>query len=119
MPPAPDWFNNYSRKIYRLKSKQLMAAGLMFAIDLEMFMIFCHEFGRYIESSEWLSDFKSDTKLTSKIEFDNYYRNLRINKDSFERIKNLASEFGLTPVARLRLSKSDIEKENTIEDILL
>jgi P27 family predicted phage terminase small subunit len=126
LPSAPRWFKKNARKIYRAKGKQLQNLSLLTILDLELFISFCREYGNYLDTSAELDNYGVNNTLDflAKIDFERIplekkddvmealmfgedlilKRIQKINKESWERSKILASEFGFTPSARTKIA---------------
>jgi len=116
MPPPPKWLGDTARKLYKTKSQFLIGAGIISVGDIEMFVTFCHEFGRYIETAEKLSEVNHSAVLSEKQE-QLYWRLTKINRDSFDRARSLAGEFGFTPISRLKFA-APVEDNDPLAQIM-
>ena len=58
MPPPPSWFSKIGKQIYRSKSTELIAQGVMSTLDIDMFVLYCHEYAIYLETSEMIATLK-------------------------------------------------------------
>lgn len=110
MPPAPKWLGKTGRKLYRDKAEYLINADILSHVDIEMFVSFCFEYGRYYDTAQKLSEVSHAAILSDKQQ-QLYDRLRKINRESFDRAKYLASEFGLSPVARMKFNPSAEEKD--------
>lgn len=102
MPPAPAWFSSTARKIYKTKSRELIAQGVMSALDIDMFLLYCNEYATYIETSEEIRNIPLRAAL-SEANAEVYKRIRQQNQQSWERAKSIAIEFGFTPSSRARV----------------
>ncbi len=102
LPSAPRWFSRTQRKIYKSKGDQLRTLNVLTPLDLELFISFCREYGNYIDTSIKLEDVPVDSFLPPSDE-SIFNRISKINKESWERAKSLAAEFGFSPSARAKL----------------
>ena len=117
MPPPPPWLSKSAKKVYKTKSDILASIRVLTPLDIEMFISFCHEFGRYIDTAEKLAEVSHSAILAEK-PGELYERLTRINRDAFDRAKQLAGEFGLSPVARLKIASGEHSQKPKLEDIL-
>ena len=113
MPPAPSWFSKMAKLIYKTKGKELMAQNIVGMLDIDMFLLYCNEYAKYIETSEQLSK-TSATDSLSKDDEKVYQRISRENQHAWERAKAIAIEFGFTPSARSRVNA--IGKKENLSD---
>lgn len=113
MPPPPKWFGKMARKIYKTKSQELINQKVMSMLDIDMFILYCNEYGIYIETSEIIGKIPYQDKLSESS--NEVYRRIRQqNQQAWERAKAIAIEFGFTPSARGRvqtLAKNDQKTE--------
>jgi P27 family predicted phage terminase small subunit len=108
LPPVPRWFTKTQRKIYKAKGEQLRGMGVLTTLDIELFVSFCREYGNYIDSSIELEKIPLLASL-SEAQGNIVKRVSKVNKESWERAKSLASEFGFTPSSRAKLIITDDE----------
>ena len=103
LPYAPRWFTPTQSKIYKTKGDQLKVMGLLTSLDFELFISFCKEYGDYIDTATQLNKIPLASFMN---EADDYIfkRISKINRESWERSKALASEFGFTPSARAKMA---------------
>ena len=106
MPQAPRWFSAIAKKIYKQKSAELIAQGVMSSLDIDMFLLYCHEYAVYIETSAELSKTVLTENLSDKQEAI-YKRIQRQNRQAWERSKAIAIEFGFTPSSRSRVTRPE------------
>ena len=110
MPPPPKWLSKSAKKLYRTKAQFLITAEILSEVDVEMFVTFCFEYGRYLDTAEKLAEVSHAAILTEKQQ-QLYNRLTKVNRDSFERAKYLASEFGFTPVSRMKFTIPETETD--------
>lgn len=102
LPYAPKWFSETQKNIYHSKGKQLIQLGLLTQLDFEIFISFCAEYGNYIDTSIQMRKIPLTAKL-NEASNDVFKRIEKINKQSWERSKAIASEFGFTPSSRAKM----------------
>lgn len=102
MPPAPDWFSDIAKKIYKTKSKELIAQNVMGKLDIDMFLLYCNEYATYVETSEAIKKVDYEDSLTEASDLI-FKRLLKQNQRAWERAKSIAIEFGFTPSSRARV----------------
>jgi len=114
LPNTPRWFSATQKRIYKAKGEQLRSLGVLTALDFELFISFCREYGNYIDTAKELEKIPLKAVLDERSEQVNK-RMSRINKESWERSKSLAAEFGFSPSARAKFSaaeSADPEEDN-------
>lgn len=104
LPYAPRWFSNTAKLIYKTKGEQLRQLGVLTPLDLELFISFCREYANYIDTAAELEKIPLKAVMDEKSE-QVFKRMSRINKESWDRAKSLAAEFGFTPSARAKFSQ--------------
>lgn len=114
IPPPPKWMSATGKKIYRAKSIFLLQARILSHVDVEMFISFCHEFGRYIETTERLAEVSHEA-LLDEGSLQQYNRLMKINKESYDRARALAPEFGFTPISRMKFSIDKDDKPDLMK----
>lgn len=86
----------------------LERCGVYKEIDRPALMAYCFAFQHYVKASEGLRDFGYFIKLKNGDITLN--PNVKLQRIYFEQLAKMASEFGMTPVSRVRLSPDNIEK---------
>jgi P27 family predicted phage terminase small subunit len=107
LPPMPKYLSKTARKIYQSKGKELLTKGILTSLDVEAFLSYCIETGRYFDTFETIQCFKGEPTELKIL--------LRQNEAAFARMKILSGEFGLTPITRQRIEQPPTQSENEIE----
>src|SRR3990167_3655274 len=98
VPPCPKWLSLEARKEWRWVVKELAQAGVLSRIDRTMLAVYCHLVAEFVQAAA-----KGESVIPAKI----------------AQIRALASEFGLTPSSRARLSTlPQDEGKDPFEDII-
>lgn len=108
LPNAPRWFSVTAKTIYKTKGNQLKEIGVLTVLDLELFISFCREYADYLDTAAELEKIPLKAILDEKSE-QVFRRMSKINRESWERAKSLAAEFGFSPSARAKFSRPNIE----------
>ena len=108
LPSVPRWFTKTQRKIYKTKGDQLRVMGVLTPLDFELFISFCREYGNYIDTSIELEKYPLNGFMDEKTDYV-FKRQSKINKESWERAKAIASEFGFTPSSRAKMIAPKLE----------
>ncbi len=110
MPPPPKWFSTLAKKIYRQKSKELIAQKIMSQLDIDMFVLYCNEYAVYIETSAEIRAIPYNASL-GEASNEVYKRIRQQNQQAWERAKSIAIEFGFTPSSRARVHKPETNSD--------
>lgn len=117
LPPAPAWMTKTAKGIYKTKGKELIAIGIIEIVDLDMFLSYCIEYGRYIDVSKELAGIPLMSVLDAHSEI--VYRKLVSERNaSWEKAKAIASQFGFTPSSRSSLKLPEKEKQDEFDKFL-
>lgn len=108
LPNAPRWFSDTAKAIYKSKGQQLKEIGVLTVLDFELFISFCREYGDYIDTATELEKIPLKAVLDEKSE-QVFRRMSKINRESWERAKSLAAEFGFSPSARAKFARPHTE----------
>jgi P27 family predicted phage terminase small subunit len=101
-PRCPDWLNPEAKVVWKRVAKQLDAMGLLFSADADIIVAYSHAVVNYqkatrlVEEHGLLVEGRRDGMVTNPA--------VRIQRDSAQLIRQFASELGLTPSSRSRLS---------------
>lgn len=117
LPSAPAYFSKLARKIYKTKGAELMAQKLLSILDIDMFISYCHEYATYLETAEEIAKVPHDSQLGPNSEAV-YNRLHQRNKQSWERSKSIAIEFGFTPSSRSRVKKEPEKQQDEFDNFL-
>jgi P27 family predicted phage terminase small subunit len=107
VPEPPAILGAAAEREWRRLAPELMRLGLLTVADLSMFTGYCATFGRWYEAEEQLRQSGAPTTW------------LRISESASKEMRQYASEFGLTPASRTRLSGIDAAKPSSKFDGLL
>jgi len=108
LPYAPRWFSDTAKAIYKTKGEQLRQLGVLTSLDLELFISFCREYADYIDTAAELERIPLTAVMDEKSE-QIFKRMSKINRESWDRAKSLASEFGFSPSARAKFARPQTE----------
>lgn len=113
-PRCPDWLSDEAKAVWRRTTKQLDSMGILYAADADIIVAYSHAVVNYqkathlVEQHGILVEGRRDGMVTNPA--------VRVQRDSAQLIRQLASELGLTPSSRSRLS---VDQENADERDLL
>jgi len=98
LPEPPAILGTAAEREWRRLAPELMRLGLLTVVDLAMFTGYCQTFGRWYEAEEMIK--QSGTPAFW----------LRIAESASKEMRQYASEFGLSPASRTRLTGIDVAK---------
>lgn len=99
MPPCPNWVKGEARKHWDTLGPALVEAGLLSAVDGDVFAMHCDNVARYAVVMEKLDDIENWLSKTPN-GFQVQAGFVQIRNKLQEQILRTAKEFGLTPAAR-------------------
>ena len=102
LPDAPQFLSAEAKAEWARLAPQLSVLGLLTALDVGVLAAYCQSFAIWKQATESLAD----GSLTAKSAKGNDMSNLMlgITRRAAQDMARYASEFGLTPVARMRLA---------------
>jgi len=119
-PSAPDDLGDVGSLIWEGTVKELFEKGMLYNIDIPMIKIYCQEYENYQEAENELKAQGRVVKQTNTKGATNYVPSpwLTVKTKSWEVIKTLSLQFGLTPVSRNKIDIPEVKKEDPIGDLL-
>jgi len=110
VPKAPSHLNKWAKLMWNHNASELMALGMITALDTYTLEVLCEQYGIYREMKEAITHIKVDGKK-KKISVAQYLsgRNSQTvpeynaMKSAFESYRGLLKEFGLSPASRSRI----------------
>jgi len=121
IPRPPRWFSATVKRVYKDVTTQLAEAGILQVVDLQLIIAYCNQYALHIDIERRLAGDLDDrlqdveTKFGEKKEVAPLQR---ISNEALKRAHALASEFGLTPVARARISIPGKHTEDPFEEFM-
>jgi P27 family predicted phage terminase small subunit len=115
---APDFLDEDAQGVWRELGSMLLKAGLFTVVDKYALAMFASAAGRFIRASRKLPETGGEI-LTSKAT-GNTYQNpwLHVLNRAWEQMRQMFSDFGLTPAERARLTVPEHEKEPSLAEQL-
>ena len=104
VPEPPAILGAAAEREWRRLAPELMRLGLLTVADLGMFTAYCQTFGRWYEAEQELKQQALATPNKGGQVW------LRISESASKEMRQYASEFGLTPASRTRLTGIDVAK---------
>ena len=123
-PPVPDYtprvprhLNYEGKREWRRIVKLLLELGLYSEVDRAALAMYCQVWGRWVEAERKLA--KDGEILTSK-GTGNSYQNpwLHVANKTWDQMRKILAEFGLTPSSRSRLAVSARDGEPSLAEML-
>ncbi len=115
IPEPPNWLSEIGKKEWKKVSSQLFNIGMLHNVDLHLVAAYCNEISLYIETETMLRDkgriqaFRNPDGTLKHAQAVPYQK---IAKDALGAAMKLATQFGLTPVARASIS-APVTNNNT------
>ena len=112
IPRCPEWLSEDAKKIWKRTTAQLKSMGILYEADIDIIVAYCNAVVNYqkasliVDQSGVLIKGRRDSVVTNPA--------VRVQRDAATLIRMLASELGLTPSARSRISL----ESNDADDIL-
>ena len=115
LPQAPEWLSEIGKKEWNKVTNQLFNLEMLYSVDLKLIEAYCNEISLYIEC---------EIKLRKENRIDEFQNSqgdllrrqasplLKIKNDALNNSLKLATQFGLTPVARASIS-APVTNNNT------
>lgn len=104
-PQCPSWLSDEAKIIWRKTTKQLEAMNMLYSADTDIIVAYVNAVVNYqrstkiVDSEGILIEGRRDGVVTNPA--------VRIQRDSANLIRQLASELGLTPSGRSRLNSTE------------
>lgn len=117
LPKAPRHLSKHARKAWISLGKQLDACGITAKIDGVAFELLCEAYGSYLEACTkvaqhgcvWME--KSEGKIP-KFAYSPYWA---VMNREWEKVKQMLSEFGMTPSSRTKVRKVNDDSATSVE----
>jgi len=117
LPAAPQWLSEIGKEEWCKVTNQLFNLQMLHQIDLQLIAAYCNEMSLYIETEIMLREkgriqiFKNSDGTLKHAQAVPYQK---IAKDALDKAMKLATQFGLTPVARASISAPKITNNTQI-----
>jgi P27 family predicted phage terminase small subunit len=119
LPEAPEWLSEIGKEEWNKVSSQLFNIGMLHNVDLRLVEAYCNEISLYIETETMLRNkgriqaFRNPDGTLKHAQAVPYQK---IAKDALNSAMKLATQFGLTPVARASIAAPTINKNTQINN---
>ncbi|MEM7131188.1 MAG: phage terminase small subunit P27 family [Chloroflexota bacterium] len=125
IPSAPKILQGEARKEWRRISKELHALGLLTDIDRAALTMYCQAWGRWMQAEEALAEtfenddgeirLKNPLVATTDRGYEHTSAWLQVSTQAYKQMKQLLTEFGMTPSARSRIRVEMPKEEDDYE----
>lgn len=120
LPQAPKWLGAEARKQYNTQGKKLLKLGVLKETDADQWAMYCHCWQQYIECVEKVKVLgvvvvQKDDKGRVQLRQNQYMAEMH---KLMKTLKELATQFGLTPSSRTGISASTEECESDFAKLL-
>ena len=119
LPNAPTLLSEIGKGEWLKVTSQLFNLQMLHVVDLRLVEAYCNEISLYIEAEQWLRDngrideFKNIDGMVIRSQAKPQQK---IAKDALNSAMKLATQFGLTPVARASISAPAINNNTQINN---
>ena len=119
LPDAPDLLSEIGKGEWVKVTQQLYNLQMLHSVDLRLVEAYCNEISLYIETEQMLRDkgriqvFKNSDGSLKHAQAVPYQK---IAKDALNMALKLATQFGLTPVARASISAPTVNNNTQINN---
>ena len=107
IPEAPEWLSEIGKQEWKKVSEQLFNIGMLHKVDLQLIAAYCNEMSLYIETETMLRNkgrIQAFRNADGTLKHTQAVPYQKIAKDALATALKLATQFGLTPVARASIS---------------
>ncbi len=114
----PSWLSQKAKTLFNDLSEDLIDLNVLNNLDINSLALYCHHYTKFLELEKEIKKEGETIEYTNREGFTNIIENpkLKIKNKYFEILNKLSKEFGLTPMARLRLTVHDGNKEDDIKN---
>ena len=119
IPTAPGWLSEIGKEEWNKVSSQLYNIGMLHNVDLQLVAAYCNEMSLYIETETMLRNkgriqaFRNPDGTLKHAQAVPYQK---IAKDALNSALKLATQFGLTPVARAAIAAPVLNNNTQINN---
>jgi len=106
----PKWMTARAKAVWNRLSPALEKLGILTVLDRESFVGFCQSYADWVDARLEAQKYRQDKSEYARRK---YKENMKLADKAFEKWRVLATEFGLTPSSRGRIS---VSKQTLIED---
>lgn len=114
----PSWLCKKAKDLFKEISDELIEMKVLNNLDVNSLALYCDYYIKFLDINKKIKNEGELIEYTNKAGATNLVENpkLKIKNKYFEVVNKLSKEFGLTPMARLRLTVHDGDKEENIKN---
>ncbi len=109
----PDHLNKKEQKVWTHVVDQLVAAGIMTNIDQHGMEMYCEAYAKWRDANDKLKSLGMIVKAPSGYPIPSPY--LSISNKAFEQLRQMMTEFGMTPSSRSRIKAEPKKIDNDFD----
>ena len=116
-PACPNWLEPEAKKVWRRLAKQMESIGILTDVDMAAFASYCQAYARWKEAEEFITQHGTIVKTPS-----GYWQQVpqvSISQTYNKIMTKIATEFGLTPSSRSRITAGEANDTTDDMDALL
>ena len=119
-PDPPEDLGKIGKRIWTGTVSELQENGMLYNLDIPMLHIYCQEYENYQMAEKELKNNGRVIEQTNKAGATNLVQSpwINIKSKSWEVIKAISLQFGLTPLARNKIEVPEKPKEDDITKLL-
>lgn len=120
-PDCPEWLPEEAREFYHEISDMLKDMNIIGKADKTMLSLFANTYMEWRQANDFLKERKATSYTTISTAGDKIYKaypEVAMRSDAARRLQSLASEFGLSPASRSKVSTLDQEDEDPMAKLL-
>jgi P27 family predicted phage terminase small subunit len=116
MPSPPDFLGEYALEVWNLLAPKLSEAGILTAVDGLTLAVYCQACQRLREAERAIKT--GGTTVASPNGYEIPSPHVSIAKQAMDTMRQYATELGLSPAARPKLSKGETKPDDPLETYL-
>jgi P27 family predicted phage terminase small subunit len=113
MPSPPDFLEGYALEVWQSLAPKLSQAGILTAVDGMTLAVYCQACQNWREARQVLK--VEGNRVSSPNGYEIAHPCVSMEKQAFETMRQYATELGLSPAARPRLSKGEAKPDDPLE----
>lgn len=115
LPTPPEGLSDHALKQWDIVAPQLHKMGVLSKIDATALEMYCVAYGNWREAQEKIRRYGPLVKAKSGFLQQSPY--MQIANKSFEQMRSMLAEFGMTPSSRTRISVPTEKKNNVFAQL--
>ena len=110
-PSCPQWLLPEAKREWRRVLPELERCGVLTQVDRAALATYCQAWARYVEAEEKITQY-GDVLKSNKSDYTQVSPYITISRQMSQIVKAFATEFGLTPGSRTRISVEPAEGQS-------